>query len=350
MGAIPSAVFGVACLFFMYESPSYLAVSGQNERAKEVLQSMAHDNGHPADMPVDFVLVTRRSQLKRLAKKLRAARRLTVLSNNDLLKHVRVVFGPNLCVSTFIVMYSCFVLNFLYYGCMYAFPQVLARSDEPGSNAALELLIGAVAEIPGQILGFLCGSYLTRKLSMKVYLGFTSLSLMSFAFSLLRPGGSAKLFQLAGLYGIKCFVSIGFLVVYQYAIEIYPTESRTTGVAITIGSGRLAGIISPLVIEAIVSVTGGFSAFFFILVCATSLNFLLVPLLKYETFGMALKDDHDDDEEDEADAEAGKASPAKEEETEVAPLLHSKTSRQLQSGHRASCSTVFFAEPLNPRL
>jgi len=98
---------------------------------------------------------------------------------------------------------------------------------------------------------------------MKVYLGFTSLSLMSFAFSLLRPGGSAKIFQLAGLYGIKCFVSIGFLVVYQYAIEIYPTESRTTGVAITIGSGRLAGIISPLVIEAIVSVTGGFSAFFF---------------------------------------------------------------------------------------
>merc|ERR1719373_760648 len=101
---------------------------------------------------------------------------------------------------------------------------------------------------------------------MKVYLGLTAMSLGPFVFSLVHPGGAAKIFQMAGLYGIKCFVTIGFLVVYQYSIEIYPTEVRTTGAAISIGSGRVAGIISPIVIEAIVSVTGGHSAFFIMLV------------------------------------------------------------------------------------
>jgi len=339
MGAIPSGIFGIACLLFMHQSPSYLAVSGQYEKAKEVLQSMRHDNGHPDDMSVDFALVTRKSQLKRMAKRLRAARRLTVLSKDDLLKQVRVVFGPNLWLSTLIVMYSCFVLNFLYYGCLYALPQVLASSAEPGSNAALELLTGALAEIPGQVLGILCGTYLTRKFNIKVYLGLSSLSLMSFVFSLIHPGGAAKIFQLAGIYGIKCFVAIGFVVVYQYSIEIYPTEARTTGTAINMGSGRVAGIISPLIFEGVVHMTGGYSMFFYLMIGCAVLNFLLIPLLKYETFGMALMDDIDDEDE----AEAGKSEQANEEQDEVAPLLESKTIR-----HRAR--TVFFAEPLMPRF
>jgi len=339
VGAIPAAVFGIASLAFLHESPSFLAVSGQSERAKEVLESMRHDNGHPADMPVEFVLVTRTSQLQRLAKKLRAVRRLAAPSKSDLLGHVRVVFGPSLWPSTLIVMYSCFVLNFLTFGCLYAFPQVLASSDGPGSNAAFELFLGALAEVPGQVLGLLCGSYLTRKLSMKVYLGLASLSLGSFVFSLLHPGGSAKIFQMAGFYGIKCFARIGFLVVYQYSIEIYPTEVRATGAAVSMGSGRIGGIVSPLVFEAIVSLTGGFSMFFCLLVGATSLNFLLIPLLRYETFGMALRDDVDDGDE----VEAGSSEQADAEAEEVAPLLASKPGR-----HRASCSTVFFTEPLIP--
>merc|ERR1719221_271886 len=96
------------------------------------------------------------------------------------------------------------------------------------------------------------------------------------------------IFQLAGIYGIKCFVAIGFVVVYQYSIEIYPTEARTTGTAINMGSGRVAGIISPLIFEAVVSMTGAFSVFFYLLIGCALLNFLLIPLLKYETFGMAL--------------------------------------------------------------
>jgi len=340
MGTIPAAVFGVLCLLFLHESPSYLAVSGQDERAKEVLQSMRHDNGHPADMSVDFVIATRTSQLKRLAKKLRAARRLTVLSKDDLLKHVRVVFGPNLWLSTLIMMYSCFVLNFLYFGSLYALPQVLVGSDEPGSNAAFKLFTGALAELPGQVLGLLCGTYLTRKTTMNVYLGLTMISLGSFVFSLVHPGGSAKIFQMAGLYGMKCFVRIGFLVLYQYTIEIYPTEVRTTGSAINLGSGRVAGIIAPLIFEATVSVTGGFSMFFFLMIGVASVNLLLIPLLKYETFGMSLKDDIDDEDE----VEAGSHEQAKEEDDEVAPLVVSK------SRHRSSCQTVFFAEPLIPRF
>lgn len=124
--------------------------------------------------------------------------------------------------------------------------------------------------------------------------------------------------MIIGYYGMKCFVNIGFVVVYQYSIEIYPTSARTTGSALAIGSGRIAGIISPLLFEAMHKKTGGYGAFFYMLLGLAVFNFLLVDFLKYETQGKLLKEDLEDSEEEEEDAQAKPENP---EAGEAKPLL-----------------------------
>jgi len=233
-----------------------------------------------------------------------------VQSRGELRRQLSIVFGPDLWLSTLINMYSCFVLNFFYYGCLYAFPQVLAESSAMKGGAALELLIGALWEIPGQALGIICGIYLFRKTNMKVYLVLCLISTLAFVLGNTHKGRAAAIFQTLGFYGIKCFVDIGFVVIYQYAIEIYPTRVRTTGSAVAVGSGRLAGIVSPLIFE-LIKGSGSPAVFFYILIGLCALNVLLIDFLKYETFGMALKDDLEETPAPEAppQVDEGEASP-----------------------------------------
>jgi len=317
MGAIPAAIFLVVGACFLHQSPSFLAVAGRREEAKQVLESMRYDNRAP-DVPIDFRVATRASQLPERIR--RNSRRLSVHSRGELRRQLSVVFGPDLWLSTLINMYSCFVLNFLYYGCLYAFPQVLSASSGMEGGAALELLIGALWEIPGQALGIICGLFLTRKLNMKIYLILCGISTLAFVLGSSHAGKAARVFQTLGFYGIKCFVDIGFVVIYQYAIEIYPTKVRTTGSAIAVGSGRLAGIISPLIFEIIKS-RSSTSVFFYILLGLCLFNLCLIDFLKYETFGVALKDDIEDKPPEGTGQEAPASPPAAEAEDEASPLL-----------------------------
>lgn len=314
MGAIPAAIFLVLSLLLLHQSPSFLAVSGKTDDAKAILESMRSDNGRP-EVSVDFKVHTNANQLP--ARMRRNSRRVSVQSRGEFWRQMGVVFGPDLCMSTLINMYSCFVLNFMYYGCLYAFPQVLAASSE-GGGAALELLIGAVWEIPGQVLGIVVGLFMRRKPSMKLYLLLTGVSTLLFALGITHQGSSASLMRKFGFYGIKCFVDIGFVVIYQYAIEIYPTKVRTTGSAVAVGSGRLAGIISPLIFE-LIKGSASPAVFFYILLGLVVFNILVIDLLRYETFGVALKDVIEDVEE----AKGGAAKPVNEDE--ASPLSESNT-------------------------
>jgi len=315
MGAIPAAVFLVVGFFFLHQSPSYLAVAGQREEAKAVLESMRNDN-RAHDVSIDFRVPTRVSELP--ARMRRNSRRVSVHSRGELRNQLSIVFGQDLCLSTLINMFSCFTLNFFYYGCLYAFPQVLSASSAMKEGAALELLIGALWEIPGQALGIICGLFLTRKFNMKLYLVLCLLSTVAFVLGNTHVGKTASVFQTLGFYGIKCFVDIGFVVVYQYSVEIYPARVRATGSAVAVGSGRLAGIISPLIFE-VIKGSSSTSVFFWILVCLCAVNFFLIDFLKYETFGMALKDDVE--EPSSAGSPDKAAPPLPEEEGEALPLL-----------------------------
>lgn len=280
MGAIPSLIFSGLALFFLHDSPSHLAVAGEHEKAKLVLESMRGDN-RAYGVNVDF---------KRIH-----AKKLNTSPVQVILDPLQIIFSWKMLFSTMVVIYSCFTLNVLFYGCLYAFPQVVTDVDM-GTSPAVSLIIGAIWELPGNVIAAVAGMFCPRKPLMAAYLGFTMVSLVFFTTGAAGSQGSWLYFMLlqSGYIGIKSFVVIGFVAVYQYATEIYPTVARTTGTAACVAGGRLGGIVAPLIFEWQLGVTGSFMAFFYFMAGLCALNFVLVLFLPVETFGKSLEDDMDE--------------------------------------------------------
>lgn len=288
MGAIPSIVYLVLALAFLQESPFYLALTGNEKDAQKVLFNMSVDNGAPLTK-VDYTPP-------------RTVVRSGIL---DAVSHqLQIIWGKSLLLTTLVVLFSCFVLNFVFYGSLYAFPQLMGDMQMWGTPAA-QLVIGAMWELVGVAIAFAIFSIISdRKPVMKLYLILMALFMATFAFGLIAgkkaaygpypsdgvlEGAKAWLMPI-GYYGIKCTNSLGFLVVYQYATEVFPTEARATGVSVGIAGGRIAGMVAPIAYESIVAATGDAVLFFCILVTLTAINFVMVGLLPYETAGMKLQD------------------------------------------------------------
>lgn len=106
-----------------------------NPQAIKVLESMRYDNGKP-DMSIEFRALPPRAPSTPLQK---------------VMEPMQLVFSMKMLYTTCVSIYSCLVLNIVYYGCLYAFPQVVADVDM-GSSAAVALIIGALWEIPGSIM------------------------------------------------------------------------------------------------------------------------------------------------------------------------------------------------------
>jgi len=129
------------------ESPLFLANWGRKEEAREVLQSLADSNKQ--SLSTDFQ-TSASSQQESWHEKL------------------SMLFGPHLRLSTLILIFSTFNLNFLFYGGLYAFPQVLQKMSL-GVSPATNLLFGALSEYVGSILGFFIASLYSRKRSMLLF-------------------------------------------------------------------------------------------------------------------------------------------------------------------------------------
>merc|ERR1711974_163656 len=71
--------------------------------------------------------------------------------------------------------------------------------------------------------------------------------------------------------GIKSAGMVGFVSMYQYSTEIYPTVARTTGTAACVAGGRLGGMLAPLFYEMLEGAYG-FEAFFYLIGTCASLT------------------------------------------------------------------------------
>lgn len=277
LGAIPSAVLFVLAFFLLPQSPSYLALHGRYDQAHEVLANLSRLNSQSGS--VHFKAEHQPSEEAFLLQ--------------DVSRHHAVVFGARLWQSTMVMMYTCFVLNFVYYGGLYAFSQVLPGLAT-GQSTATELLAGALWELPGFAIAGLVGNLVDRKPCMKISLVLTLVSVLCFLIGASSPVLSTSMGMRAvlhmGYYGMKCFVNMGFVFTYQYLTEIYPTEARVTGSSISIGVGRLAGMLSPPGFEVLRAATGSFTTYFIILAIMVAANALLIDLLPLETAGKLLQD------------------------------------------------------------
>lgn len=276
LGAVPSLVFGVLAYFCLYQSPLYLSCCGNQRDTRVVLHSIRREN-RVEHLPVEFRPSTTSPEEEEA----------------PMLQQLSVIIGPELFGTTTILAFSCFVLNLVFYGCLYSFPQIMTEVDFGGSPA-VNLITGALWELVGYLIAFTVGSSMKRIPVMKVYLCLTAASLVAFAIGAPRVGPDSSwiwsLLLFAGYYGIKFFPSIGFIVVYVYASEVYPTVARSSGTALVIACGRIASILAPIVYEAVVTSTGSFVVFFWAITCLCAINLGFVFGLPIETAGRLLQD------------------------------------------------------------
>lgn len=284
MGAVPSFVFLILALFILPESPSFLMVTGAKREAKMVLEDMQRSNS-AMDVDIDQVVFEQPA--------IPMSRQPSVSIRDKL----GIVLGRHLLYSTLVTCVSVFTLNFLFYGGLYAFPQVLPDlklTVTPSAN----LMMGALVEVPGFLGGIIIGNYLSRKNCMLVYLLAVIIFLCIFSFTSTNfPNEfSAELEALLqiGLIGSKLFTAVGFLIVYVYTTEIYPTVVRTMGGALCIAFGRFGGIVAPTAYENLAFATGSHGAFFHVTAGLCAVNAILVLFLPYETKGLVLQDHIDE--------------------------------------------------------
>lgn len=298
LGALPSVICGLLAYMYLPDSPSFLAAHGDYVGAQKVLEKMRCDNG-AGPVALDFHAEPPKDEEQES-------------SFNNAMSSIKLLYSPTLLYSTLTVMLSCFTCNVLYYGSLYAFPQLLAEADT-GVSAAMGLMIGAGWEVPGVLLAAMCGMAWRRIPAMAVYLVLTSISLALFIIGVSDIEINKSLYNMGihgisfadgvsishwltqcGYAGIKCFPIIGFTVVYQYATEIYPTKARTTGTAACIAGGRAGGILAPTIFEELYDNTGSYVMFFYLMLACCAINFVLVLFLPFETYGKQLQEHMDE--------------------------------------------------------
>lgn len=291
VGAIPALIGLFIAYFFLYESPFYLVLRHDYDDARKVLDGLREMNGNP-DVPTEF---------EQPRKKLQPSKTRTLeTDSSETWENLRIIFGRNMCFTTFVVCFLKMVCSFTYYGGMYALPQVLPTLNTK-MTPVVTLLLGALAEIPGCMVGILVGMYMSRKGSMVGAQIATAITMILFSMAAYYLSGqkassSTEIVLQSSLMAFRVVTSIMFVILPLYSVEIYPTRARTMGMSVTTSFGRLGGFCSPMVFELLSSATGNMVTMFWIIAGLNLASAGLVCLLPLETKGKALSD-HDDEME-----------------------------------------------------
>lgn len=292
MGAVPSVILFILAFFRLQESPPFLAQIGQHQKAHETLEEMRRNNACP-EVDITYRIAGSSAGTRAMQSSASRDEESTVSNVSDSLKkQLNIVFARHLLFSTIVVCFMCFNLNLVYYGGLYAFPQVFPAVNSY-TSPAIAILWGALAELPGFLLGGVCGVVMGRKPAMLCIHAVMALCLAIFGFTI-SPRGMAlslEIYRDISFAGLKMFTAIGNVVVYQYSTEIFPTSARMTGTAICVAAGRLGSMACPFLFEALLQLTGGFEAFFYVSASCCTASALLSVLLPLETSKMRLDDE-----------------------------------------------------------
>lgn len=274
--AFPS--FVVALLLFMLpESPKFLLMRGRTKEALEVFQGIYKMNtGRSKDeYPVKELLVENNtSRSMNPSKKIIVGKYKNMLY--DILDNSRQLFVSPILRFTIISITINLTFHIGYYGLMMWFPELFNRFDEfsrfhPGQDATvcqvtdfvvnhgtlkkgsqcndniesgvfLESLITVAAAIPSNILAVLGMDRFGRKF----FLVFSTLASGICASSMYFVYNKTQNLVVSATF--SSVISCGNAALDCLITEIFPTNLRATGVAISMVAARLGGIIGNIVI------------------------------------------------------------------------------------------------------
>lgn len=272
-----------AFLFGFVDSPHCALAQGNVVEARAELQTMQRQNDCP-HVSLDFDVNTHAIQ--------RRASTIDVL---------QVLFCRKLIGTTCVMCFTTFVINFVGYGFQYSLPIMLPRLNL-GIHPPIIIICGALAEVVGYVMAINASARMPRIMQMACFFSLTILYCIIMSFGILRLDYNqsdiiGKLCILFVCFTIQAVTAPGWLVVYTYAGEAFPTICRSFAGGFVIGCGRFGSMIAPFVFEGMHHVTQTYSYFFVAVTILMGLTTALVVLVLKETKGVPLATCLDDEEE-----------------------------------------------------
>jgi putative MFS transporter len=275
MGFMPAVPVVIYAFFTLQESPRFLASQGRFREAELCLALMASKNGvetpkFPAQDGENQTVVEPPPQ-------------------EPLSVSLQLLMKWPVNISTAGLMVLCIVCNFAYYGLIFALPQILHDQGRGASlfgGASVQVFIVTLFKIPGILVAFLLlrTPSVGHKPCLAVLLGFTAFSAWSYP-ELVGIGAMTGAFSAACC--LKLATSAAFIILYVFVLEVYPTQIRSTGMAICTMVGRVGSIMSP-VVHSFAVASAGNHAYFMTIAFSTLVAAGSALLMPHDTKGRPL--------------------------------------------------------------
>ncbi|KAK6644021.1 hypothetical protein RUM43_000286 [Polyplax serrata] len=273
--AAPSLLVGIFLIFFP-ESPKFLLMRHNNKKALAVFRHIYSSNtgNRPELYPVSDLLLTQVESQKNLKETGEASYVKDMLS--DIMENSKQLFRSPILRFTIISITINFTFHIGYYGLMMWFPELFNRFDEfdrvhPGKEASvcevtkfvitsgshshedlcddsiesavfMDSFITVAAAIPSNILAVIGMDHVGRKF----FLVFSTFSAGLCAIGMYFVHNTHHNLVVSAVF--SGVISCGNAALDCLITEIFPTNLRATGVAISMVAARLGGIIGNIVI------------------------------------------------------------------------------------------------------
>lgn len=153
------------------------------------------------------------------------------------------LFSPEFRLTTLIMLYITWVTNFVYIGMIYGLPDTLKKAkleDDEGWSPAAGMFFSAFFEIPGVFVAIVMSTTLGRRKNMMIAF-FGCATALFFTADALVAGKISHTPGVASVFSVKVCLVSGYIIVYLYLLECYPTQFRATGLAFCMVFGRVGG-------------------------------------------------------------------------------------------------------------
>ena len=232
IGAVP-ALYAIYLRSGLPESPRYLVEQGRVLEAEKVVASLEEAAGVSTEE--NLAQAAEQDGAHVIVGEVRQTRR-------------RDLFGPTLRVRTVAIWAIWFLVNFAYYGAFIWIPSILYAGGHSLVQSFGFTLIMTLAQLPGYAAAAYLIEHWGRRGTLSLFLTGSAVSAVFFGLAgsdvaIIAWGCALSFFNL-GAWGA----------LYATTPEIYPTALRATGAGLAAGFGRLASIIAPFAVTALLAV------------------------------------------------------------------------------------------------